>query len=321
MLVKTPLRTIAFNNGVWAPSGAHPYYVKDGDNWENVARRDGWADARDLVEFNFQTRDPEEVNWYLQNFVGCTVSHDGKNYSFSSGDAVRMTDGTSQRGHIFTKNDITSRPPVPLDDHDRARESVLNVLSETGPLGRIHFEMFGFHVNGPSYKLMKDYVQQRRIRVRYDSSLAADGRYDWEPDTLNLGFTTAAAVERRGLIVHEVTHAMMDDCSASWLSRRKSEAIAFTAQCIYTSLKGYTLYNPVPGFPAMGDDRKFEAGEKIAASVLKGNRVVPAALEKAMTSALEVDSHYSTYVGMTHYNGIREKDEPQWNDPIQPSRL
>ena len=48
MLVKTPLPTIHFNSGFWAPAGSHLYYVKDGDNWENVAARDGWSNARDL---------------------------------------------------------------------------------------------------------------------------------------------------------------------------------------------------------------------------------------------------------------------------------
>jgi hypothetical protein len=58
MLVKTPASIINFNSGKWGPAGSHLYYVKDGDNWENVATRDGWTDARDLVEFNFKTRDP-----------------------------------------------------------------------------------------------------------------------------------------------------------------------------------------------------------------------------------------------------------------------
>src|SRR5437763_1922427 len=43
--------------------------------------------ANDLAFFNFRTRNPPEINWYLYNKVGCRrVTHDGKNYMFSSVD-------------------------------------------------------------------------------------------------------------------------------------------------------------------------------------------------------------------------------------------
>jgi hypothetical protein len=43
--------------------------------------------ANDLAFFNFKTRNPPEINWYLFNKVGCRrITHDGKNYMFSSGD-------------------------------------------------------------------------------------------------------------------------------------------------------------------------------------------------------------------------------------------
>jgi hypothetical protein len=43
--------------------------------------------ADDLAFFNFRTRNPPEINWYLFNKVGCRkVTHDGKNYMFSSAD-------------------------------------------------------------------------------------------------------------------------------------------------------------------------------------------------------------------------------------------
>ena len=320
MLVKTPLRIISFNGGLFGPPGSKLYYVKDGDNWENVARRDGWANARDFVEYNFQTREPEEINWYLQNFVGCTVSHDGKNYSFSSRDEVRMTDGTSQRGHIFTRNDIEILPPVPLDDNDVARQAVLQVLADSAALSQIQFSMFGFHVNQSWYGTIRKHIEKRWIRVRYNSGLGADGRYDWEPDILHLGFTTAAGVNERSLIIHELTHAIMDEKGANWLDRRQSEAIAFAAQCIYADFKGYALYNQLPGIPARGDDRKFEAGDQIAQYVRRTNRTVSEHLEKKMMSALSTDTHYRTKTGTTYYNGISEKD-PVWRDPTIPSQI
>lgn len=44
---------------------------------------DAWA----LIEFNFQTHVPEEVNWYLRELVGCRHSRDGgRNYAFIGAD-------------------------------------------------------------------------------------------------------------------------------------------------------------------------------------------------------------------------------------------
>jgi uncharacterized protein YebE (UPF0316 family) len=40
-----------------------------------------------LIEFNFKTRNPREVNWYLREYVGCVkTTQDGKNYTFEGAD-------------------------------------------------------------------------------------------------------------------------------------------------------------------------------------------------------------------------------------------
>lgn len=70
----------------YRPAGGDAYQVKDGDSWITVAQSLG-MDPWDLIQFNFQTRDPDEVNWYLHRNVGCTrISPDGFNYQFSSHD-------------------------------------------------------------------------------------------------------------------------------------------------------------------------------------------------------------------------------------------
>lgn len=41
------------------------------------------VDVKDLVRYNFLTNKPEEINWYLKNYVGCVnATADGKNYTF-----------------------------------------------------------------------------------------------------------------------------------------------------------------------------------------------------------------------------------------------
>ncbi len=83
-------KSLLNSSGHWTgPAGGHKFRVvtaKDGKSWENwgtVATKDGWSDARDLIAYNFKTKDPKEVNWYLYHFVGCKTSNDGnKNLSF-----------------------------------------------------------------------------------------------------------------------------------------------------------------------------------------------------------------------------------------------
>lgn len=79
--------------GVLAPfpspahlAGGTPYKVKDGDDWSSIARANG-VDAGALIAFNFKTSNPDEINWYLREKVGCRMeSPDRDNYKFSSRD-------------------------------------------------------------------------------------------------------------------------------------------------------------------------------------------------------------------------------------------
>lgn len=64
--------------------GSTSYKVKTGDTWDTIARASG-LQVRELIDANFRTRDPAEVNWYLHHYVGCKqTTPDGKNWVFSS---------------------------------------------------------------------------------------------------------------------------------------------------------------------------------------------------------------------------------------------
>ena len=68
----------------YVPPDSTTYKVKDGDSWGSIAKVNS-IDAMDLIELNFKTRNPDEVNWYLKNYVGCTLATaDRKNWRFSS---------------------------------------------------------------------------------------------------------------------------------------------------------------------------------------------------------------------------------------------
>ncbi|MFL5031696.1 MAG: hypothetical protein ACJ8E1_17640, partial [Xanthobacteraceae bacterium] len=75
----------------YVPNQSTPYRVKSGDSWWTLAEqpqvRAVAMSALDLCYFNFKTRRPPEINWYLRNKVGCrTATKDGKNYTFSASD-------------------------------------------------------------------------------------------------------------------------------------------------------------------------------------------------------------------------------------------
>ncbi len=58
-----------------APSGALPKFyvpfmglphkVSDGENWGNVAAYYGYSDPLELIQYNFSTKDPKAINYYL----------------------------------------------------------------------------------------------------------------------------------------------------------------------------------------------------------------------------------------------------------------
>jgi hypothetical protein len=75
----------------YVPTSGTPYKVATNDSWWTLAERPevraAGMTANDLCYFNFKTRKPAEINWYLHHKVGCQLStRDGKNYVFSSAD-------------------------------------------------------------------------------------------------------------------------------------------------------------------------------------------------------------------------------------------
>lgn len=84
------------------PENSIPRRVRDGDDWWRIAAEYN-LDAWTLIEFNFKTRKPAEVNYYLRTRVGCCKpTQDGKNWMFSSTAApgiiyIPQTEKTAQQ--------------------------------------------------------------------------------------------------------------------------------------------------------------------------------------------------------------------------------
>jgi len=71
------------------PPNTTTYKVKTGDRWETVASTHGVDVDYLMNDLNFQTSDPYEINWYLDNYLGCPPAPDGINFMFSSGQKYR----------------------------------------------------------------------------------------------------------------------------------------------------------------------------------------------------------------------------------------
>ena len=68
----------------WPPKGfayAKAVHAPPGLNWWSLAWAVGRDNPWDLIIYNFETEDPREVNWYLQDYVGCKKLN-GSNYVF-----------------------------------------------------------------------------------------------------------------------------------------------------------------------------------------------------------------------------------------------
>lgn len=66
----------------FVPPKSTAYTVRDGDTWESVAKLHGLS-ARALIDHNFQTTEPDYVNFYLQHITGCNKTYDDVNWAFS----------------------------------------------------------------------------------------------------------------------------------------------------------------------------------------------------------------------------------------------
>ncbi len=75
---KPPIRPLPVG-----PRPGRPHPVADGETWESVAKKYA-VTVRELIANNCGLNvTPEEINWYLHTRVGCNVSRDGRNWSFS----------------------------------------------------------------------------------------------------------------------------------------------------------------------------------------------------------------------------------------------
>nr|AUN36855.1 hypothetical protein [uncultured bacterium] len=120
------------------PPEGTAYHVQDFDTWASIAsehHRDAW----ELIAFNFRTRDPDEVSWYLREYVGCTqVAPDGHNWDFTSG--ITGGKGAWKGGVIYLPPENVSFEPMPVLGQSDALLSSRLPNAEDRSAGKDFFE-------------------------------------------------------------------------------------------------------------------------------------------------------------------------------------
>ncbi|WLD12903.1 hypothetical protein [Planctellipticum variicoloris] len=211
----------------WPPKGyLERKEVSAADNWWTLAAEYGRTDPWDLIVYNFGTRDPAEVNWYLKNYVGCTLTKDGKNYSFG-----RKPGDPPAKCYVYIPH--PDWRPMSLND-DLARGLVVRTLM-SGAARKTYFVLGPTSITVGEMGKVADYVVHDAIHVRYEPSLGEWAMYEpraaGKENTLFLAFNTAGRA-RRALIVHEAIHAAMD-IRSSLVNTLESEAAAYVGASIY----------------------------------------------------------------------------------------
>ena len=93
-----------------------PYKVRTGDSLETIAQQVNCS-WQALALLNWGTDQPDEINWYLQHFVGCKKKS-GRNYIFSDNDPPGQ-EAAEKAAKVHTdlrRRVEIRRPPVGFTD-------------------------------------------------------------------------------------------------------------------------------------------------------------------------------------------------------------
>jgi len=208
--------------GKWAKGTA--------ENWGSIATDHGIANVWDLIMYNFQCRNPEEVNWCMQEFLKCTKSNDGKNFSFSPGDA----------------NPTVHIPPVGFtavtSDDVAARDLILKILSLP------EVKQFAFQTPSAtvSAKLFADVVTHLTSHTILCSGNSAGlpatalGRWFGSGNIFVIREPGKRSKLKDGIVLHEATHAGLDVAKKKMLTL-EAEVCGYVAEAAFS-----LLVNKVP---------------------------------------------------------------------------
>jgi hypothetical protein len=206
----------------YAPPGGRKHRVQSIDSWTSLAAPLGIS-AWDLIRFNYPGLPADlqlaakQVNWYLENYVGCTqLTPDKRNYRFSP------------PGEIW----LPPASAAPLTPDEAARQMVLSVLR--GPaMRRMTFGVGFLIIHASYYEDVAKAIDAGTIQVKVNPALGHMAYY--YPQATPARIEVAPVVHDKGLIVHECTHAIFDMLKLTTYVEQ-SEAFGYLSQALYNQL-------------------------------------------------------------------------------------
>lgn len=246
------------------PAPDRQHKVVTGDNWWNLASRYGRTDPWDIIEYNFGSRNPYEVNWYMEEYLGCSVpASDGENFRFDSSD---------HPGIVYIP------PGSWTPSADLALRRVVTTALSDSVAARVYVHHAGRTISGTSLAAVANRVIDGQMGVVVDSTLASgEAEYDSGTNVLHLGFRSANSTTQKGLIVHEAVHAALDLKAVAGMTIAESESLAYVVQSYFVR-----EHTPDPEAERLSSDdplkdRVYELAWDMAATLSKGKQ--PASIE------------------------------------------
>jgi len=255
----------------WPPTDAKTSQpVTSWDDWWSLGQHFKRGDVWDIIYYNCETYDPDEVNWYLRERFGSRqTSRDGLNYRFGreSGNTTPIV--------VYIPDD-NWLPPGP--HQAEAKQLILSVLRDPGA-GQVKFKIGTFELRAGDLTLVAQAIATGKITVIHRPSGGHMASYWSGFNRFVIPYYQNASVNDKALIIHEAVHAAMDIRKMPQ-TMEQAEAIAYIAQAMYLQQHGLNMGNSVvsPSFavnPAnfIGFTGIFSKASSIAADIIAGNDV------------------------------------------------
>jgi hypothetical protein len=310
----TPLMTPGPALDAWPPREPKPrdsYLVWASDNpskqsvsWQTTAWGFGIPDIWDLIWYNFRTLDPRQVNFYMQRYVGCWQSNDGKNFSFKG----------AKPGIIYIPplgfRRPTAHPLAPLVG------LMLGAMLPHYP----YISYKGIHVDKTYLLIVMERIRTGRIDIVRNQEiltrLGGNAAYDYSHNVLILPSSLPNNAKYRGTLAHEATHAILDLQKVKGWLRWENELLAQVVEAWCNLSVGYARSDTIITVAAEDLVRhiKAEPGKHFIQledydRVLHG--VPPRGTEP---------THYNLMLRLKevirHFGNWRSWHEPEWHDGI-----
>lgn len=223
-----------------------------------------------------------------------------KLYGVSSGSAILQTGGSVTLPITVGAVAGLAQPLLQQAKDVAAKGAALAALADPA-INKIQLSIDGFTISSSSYAQVRQKINSGSIQVKFNSRLSNGPNgypyafYHAPTNVLNLGFSTATTAPRKGLIVHEATHAACDIVPYSSMTTVTSEVLAYIAQAIFMLEK-----DP---FPEVQADPIICCAQVLAGMIKSGSQLKVSDL-KSLRDAISSSPEYSGKAARPGYDGV-----------------